>query len=933
MEGTERYRAFISYSHAVDGQLAPALQRGLHRLAKPWYRPPPWPVFRDQTSLSATPALWSSIEQALDASAFFILLASPQAAASQWVQREIDWWLAHRPRERLLLVLTDGGLRWDPDVGDFDPATSTALPPNLLGVFEQEPLWVDLRWARDSQQVSLRHPAFRDAVAQVAAPLHGIDKERLVGEDLRQQRNVVRWRTGAIAALALLTVLAVGAATVAVDQRNTARAERDVANSRRLAADALDAMEDDLDLGLLLTVESYQLAPTRQARDSLLTGRLTEPGLLRYLHGHTNSITSLAGRDGKVVSVGANRQVIVWDRVRGNAVDRFQLPVGQEAEVAVSPDGSRIAFARDGDVVLRELTSRRDTVLDTAKAGVRRLAFSPDGRRLAAVDDDLGLVVWSVERRTPRRLATLPRDGHSIAFDPQGRWVAVGTLDGEVMLYDLRSGQRYQLQVSLDPAPIGMVGSLAFSPDGMTLLASSSDTAIVRWELGTFQHRFLRSPDTSIGEFNGLLSNVVPLVFLPDGVTVLSGEVDGSISTWDTRRPDQPRTYRGHNRAVTSLVLDPTGPVVLSGTNSGVIAVRDPTGRDPLTPPLKGPIRYLKSVAVSPDGRLVAAGGCAPGSAEDVGEGHLECSAGVIAIWEASKPGGGTAGGPRLLHGHPDFVRALAFSPDGGSLVSGGGDGKVLRWNLKDGSHQVLGEHENEIMSIAFTPDGRSVAWATFYGEVVAFDTTTSKPLALQPKRTQANSSFAIAVNSLAFSTDGRFLFAGHGNGELAMWDLREREHRTLPVQAERLASVAVSPDGSTLAAADEDGTIRRWDIINTRRTGEPIIDRGFGGSVTFSPDGSLLASASQRGAVLWDLETGQPLGPPLPGSAWTEFVAFNARGDRPVLVSAGEHTVHRWEVDPRAWVTAACARANRNLTEQEWKLYMGPETPYRRTC
>jgi WD40 repeat protein len=591
-----------------------------------------------------------------------------------------------------------------------------------------------------------------------------------------------------------------------------------------------------------------------------------------------------------------------------------------------------MAFDRDGDIVLRQMTSRRDTVLDNAKAGVRWLAFSPDGRRLASVDDEFRLVVWSVERRTPRRLGKLPRDVHSLAFDPQGRWLAVGDIDGEVVLYDLRNDRRRELRARLDPPPIGMVGSLAFSPDGMTLVASSSDTAIVIWDLGSFQHRSLRAPDTSIGEFNGLLSNVVPLVFLPDGVTVLSGEVNGSISSWDTRRPDQPRTFRGHNRGVTTLVFDPTGPVVLSGTKSGVIAVRDPTGRDPLSETLKGPIKYLKSVAVSPDGRLVAAGGCAPGAAEDVGEGHLECSVGVIAIWEASRSGG-KAGVPRLLRGHPDFVRAIAFSPDGGSLVSGGGDGKVLRWNLKDGSHQLLGEHENEIMSIAFTADGRSVAWATFYGEVVVFDTTTSKPLVVQAKRTEASSSFPIAVYSLAFSVDGRFLFAGHGNGELAMWDLREREHRTLPVQAKRLASVAVSPDGRTLAAADEDGTIQRWDIINAGRTGEPIIDRGFSGSVAFSPDGSLLASASRRGAVLWDLETGQPLGPPLPGGAWTEFVSFNARDDRPVLVFAGEHTVHRWEVDPRAWMAVACARANRNLTEQEWKLYMGAEMSYRRTC
>src|SRR5262249_7330513 len=81
------YEAFVSYSHAVDGQLAPALQSALHGLAKPWYRLRALRVFRDKTSLSANPGLWPSIERALAESEFFLLLASPEAAHSPWVER------------------------------------------------------------------------------------------------------------------------------------------------------------------------------------------------------------------------------------------------------------------------------------------------------------------------------------------------------------------------------------------------------------------------------------------------------------------------------------------------------------------------------------------------------------------------------------------------------------------------------------------------------------------------------------------------------------------------------------------------------------------------------------------------------------------------------------------------------------------------------
>ena len=76
---SHRYDGFISYSHAVDGRLAPALQRGLQRFAKPWYRARALRIFRDETSLAATPELWATIEEALDSSKNFILLASPEA--------------------------------------------------------------------------------------------------------------------------------------------------------------------------------------------------------------------------------------------------------------------------------------------------------------------------------------------------------------------------------------------------------------------------------------------------------------------------------------------------------------------------------------------------------------------------------------------------------------------------------------------------------------------------------------------------------------------------------------------------------------------------------------------------------------------------------------------------------------------------------------
>ena len=123
-----KYDGFISYSHAADGKLAPALQRALHLLAKPWYQLRALHIFRDETSLSANPALWSSIEKALSESKWFIYLGSPGAAQSQWVTREIRWWLSNREPSSLLMALTEGTIQWDNKRNDFDWDATNAVP-------------------------------------------------------------------------------------------------------------------------------------------------------------------------------------------------------------------------------------------------------------------------------------------------------------------------------------------------------------------------------------------------------------------------------------------------------------------------------------------------------------------------------------------------------------------------------------------------------------------------------------------------------------------------------------------------------------------------------------------------------------------------------------------------------------------------------------
>ena len=197
------YDAFVSYSHAKDKPIAAALQSVVQKLGKPWYRRRALRVFRDDTSLSATPSLWPSIEQALGQSRFLILLASPEAAASQWVNKEVAYWLEHKGADTLLIALTDGELAWDHALGDFARREGMPLPPVLTGRFPSEPKWVDLTAYRDGADP--RDAKFTELAADFAAAVHGMPKEDLLSQEVRQQRRALTLAWSAAVTLLVLT--------------------------------------------------------------------------------------------------------------------------------------------------------------------------------------------------------------------------------------------------------------------------------------------------------------------------------------------------------------------------------------------------------------------------------------------------------------------------------------------------------------------------------------------------------------------------------------------------------------------------------------------------------------------------------------------------------------------------------------------------------
>ena len=231
------YKAFISYSHTADSQLAPSLQLALERFAKPWYRMRNFHIFRDTTNLAITPKLWPEIERALGQSAHLLLMASEEAAGSKWVKKELTYWLEHKGPDQLFLILTSGRIVWDDKAGDFEWGQTTVLPDVLKGTFASEPLYLDFSGFR-AGHLSLDDEGFLDRVATLAAALHGRSKDEIFGEHIRQHRRTLRLAWSAALVLVMLLVGVTIAGLAAYNEYSIAEKRRQEALSRQLAAQA-----------------------------------------------------------------------------------------------------------------------------------------------------------------------------------------------------------------------------------------------------------------------------------------------------------------------------------------------------------------------------------------------------------------------------------------------------------------------------------------------------------------------------------------------------------------------------------------------------------------------------------------------------------------------------------------------------------------------
>lgn len=276
------------------------------------------------------------------------------------------------------------------------------------------------------------------------------------------------------------------------------------------------------------------------------------------------------------------------------------------------------------------------------------------------------------------------------------------------------------------------VGSVTFSPDGLTLASGSKDKTSKIWDLAT---------GNLIRSFDGDASAVWSVAFNSKGTQLVSGTSYWRIMLWDLKTGQLLRTVE-HDAAVWSVALSPDGKTLASGSGDKTVKVWNlETGN--LIYTLSDHKDYVYAVAISPDGKILVS------ASKDKTIMIVELETGRLL---------------KTLDGHSAEVRSVAISPDGQTLVSGSYDGTVKVWNLASGDLiNTLSGHSAEIVSVAISPDGKTIASGGKDKTVKLWDLRSGELLNTLVGHSDE-------VYSVVFSPDGRVIASGGKDNTIRLW-------------------------------------------------------------------------------------------------------------------------------------------------------------------
>lgn len=555
--------------------------------------------------------------------------------------------------------------------------------------------------------------------------------------------------------------------------------------------------------------------------------------LLKELHGHSNRVSAVAvsPNDDIIASGDAKGTIIIWDITTGSIIHQYEhlnKEYPQISTLIFSPDGTELASTTVGstfflDVQSKKITRKlighfygityspdgttifvaskreflnaktKETISTLPKRHtdtISALAFSSNGQWLATANYDQTVILWDAEKKTPLRQFGKPCSGSAryyMAISPDGRLIAAGTALGNLLLFDKQTAQ---LQWKAD-AHTADITSVIFTPDGKCIVTGSKDNTTKLWDAADGQ---------IIEEFDEDGIEINAIAVSSDGRFLVSGGYrEGSndfIQIRDLKTGKKVRQLKREFLGYSDgLAFQPKSNMLASAGMSGVILWDVTTGKE---------IKQLteesaRSVTFSPDGQFLAVGL----------DGKYGSTEATSLVWDMSsfkqvfilKD---------MRTGTTDVdIKAVDFSKDGKTILSGNGAGSIYHWDAKTGKLLRKWTAGSTVYSLSADSDN-SVLTSVPGDWVILWDLDTNFPIQCYTER------FHNSTSVLALHEATGCLAAGENKGVIQIWNMNAGQlDRCLALQRYKINSLHFSKDGDRLWACAGLDSVIYWEMKN----------------------------------------------------------------------------------------------------------------------